>query len=190
MLKNKFLFLLLFFILLSCQKIEILEDISFDYNELSKITINAEIKNVLNLYEPSFSEPYIDHSLILPPKFYLNKWINSNINIFGTENNILINILEASVKKSEIINIDKKKYEEKTIFLFEVNFLVEFILYDDSNLILAKTLVETNRTTTSAKYISIQENEKIIKTIIYDSLVDFSIKAKELIEFHMKKFIL
>ena len=31
----------------------------------------------------------------------------------------------------------QNKYKEKTIFLFEINYLVEFILYDNDNSILA-----------------------------------------------------
>jgi len=82
------------------------------------------------------------------------------------------------------------KYKEKTIFLFEINYLVEFILYDNNNYILASIIVEANRNTTSGKYISIQESEKIIDYLIFNSLRDFSNKAQELIKIHLKNFIL
>ena len=192
MLKNRnkiFIFIILVFIS-SCQKVEILESIVFDYNQFTKISINAEKKNTIILYEPKFEEPFIDHSLENSPILYFNNWIKNNIQTFGTKNYFEINVIDASVKKTEIPNIDSKKYEEKTIFLYEINYLVEFVIYDDSNFKLASTIVEANRTTTSGKYISLIETERIIDDMIYKCLKDFSNKAKELIEDHMNQYIL
>ena len=192
MLKNRnkiFIFIILVFIS-SCQKVEILEPIVFDYNQFTKISINAEKKNTIILYEPKFDEPFIDHSLENSPILYFNNWINNNIQTFGTNNHFEINVIDASVKKTEIPNIDSKKYKEKTIFLYEVNYLVEFVIYDDSNFKLASTIVEANRTTTSGKYISLIETERIIDDMIYKCLKDFSNKAKELIKDHMNQYIL
>ena len=74
--------------------------------------------------------------------------------------------------------------------LYEVNYLVEFVIYDDSNFKLANTIVEANRTTTSGKYISLIETERIIDDMIYKCLKDFSNKAKELIKDHMNQYTL
>ena len=192
MLKNKnkiFIFIILVFIS-SCQKVEILDPVVFDYNQFTKISINAEKKNTIILYEPKFVEPFIDHSLENSPILYFNNWTKNNIQTFGTKNYFEINVIDASVKKTEIPNIDSKKYEEKTIFLYEVNYLVEFVIYDDSNFKLASAIVEANRTTTSGKYISLIEVERIIDDMIYKCLKDFSNKAKELIKDHMKQYIL
>ena len=192
MLKNRnkiFIFIILVFIS-SCQKVEILDPIVFDYNQFTKISINAEKKNTIILYEPKFVEPFIDHSLENSPILYLNSWTKNNIQTFGTKNYFEINVIDASVKKTEIPNIDSKKYEEKTIFLYEVNYLVEFVIYDDSNFKLASAIVEANRTTTSGKYISLIEVERIIDDMIYKCLKDFSKKSKELIKDHMKQYIL
>ena len=192
MLKNKnkiFIFIILVFIS-SCQKVEILDPIVFDYNQFTNVSINAEKKNTIILYEPKFVEPFIDHSLENSPILYFNNWSKNNIQTFGTRNHFEINVIDASVKKTEIPNIDSKKYEEKTIFLYEVNYLVEFVIYDDSNFKLASTIVEANRTTTSGKYISLIETEKIIDDMIYKCLKDFSNKAKELIKDHMNQYIL
>jgi len=192
MINNIIKFLLLFFLLflISCKKIEILNPVIIDYDKLARISINAENKKIGILFESTFQEPYIDHSLTKSPIYYLNQWIDNNINTFGTENTFEINIIEASVKKSEIPNTDSKKYEEKTIFLFEVYFLLEFFIYDDSKFKLVSTIVEAKRTTTSGKYISLLENEKIIDNLIYNCLIDFSKKADELIKIHMQSFIL
>jgi hypothetical protein len=190
MFRIKFKYLILIFLLFSCQQIEILDDIVFDYNQLPKIVISAEKKNVKELYESKFAEPYIDHSLDRPPQHYLNKWFENNLNIIGKENIFVINIIDASLKQSEIPNIDSKKYKEKNIFLFEVSFLVEFILYDDSSLFLANTIAEARRTTTSSKFISLIETERIIDSLILDCLKDFSKKSEELIRIHMESFIL
>ena len=192
MLENKnriFIFIILLFIS-SCQKVEILDPIVFDNNQFTKISINAEKKNTIILYEPKFIEPFIDHSLDNSPIYYFNDWTTNNIQTLGTSNHFEIYIIDASVKKTEIPNIDSKKYEEKTIFLYEVNYLVEFIVYDNSNFKLASTIVEANRTTTSGKYISLIETERIIDDMIYKCLKDFSNKSKELITDHMKQYIL
>ena len=188
--KNKlFIFIILVFIS-SCQKVEILDPIVFDYNQFTKVSINAEKKNTIILYEPKFVEPFIDHSLDNSPILYFNDWTTNNIKTLGTSNYFEINIVDASVKKTEIPNIDSKKYEEKTIFLYEVNYLVEFVIYDDTNFKLASTIVEANRTTTSGKYISLIETERIIDDMIYKCLKDFSNKTKELIKNHMSQYIL
>ena len=188
--KNRIIIFIILLVISSCQKVEILDPIVFDYNQFTKLSINAEKKNTIILYEPKFVEPYIDHSLENSPILYFNNWTKSNIQTFGTNNHFEINVIDASVKKTEIPNIDSKKYEEKTIFLYEVNYLVEFVIYDDSNFKLASTIVEANRTTTSGKYISLIETERIIDDMIYKCLKDFSNKTKELIKNHMSQYIL
>ena len=178
MLKIKFYLLISLIFLFSCQKSEI-EDIEIlDYKKLEKISITAKKNIIQNLYKFSINEPYIDYSLTSPPLDYLNNWLNLNFSFIGNENIFEINIIDASIKKSEIRNEDKKKFVEKTIFFYEINFLLEFILYDDSRSILANSIVEVNRTTTSNKFISIKESENIVNTLIYDSLKDLSIKSK------------
>ena len=189
---NKLIFLIFFIVfgLYSCQKIEVLDKFAFNYDQLPKIIISAEKKELKNLYESKLNEPYIDHSMINPPINFLNEWFNKNINTIGSENKFQINTIEASLKKSEIPNTDSKKYKEKFIFLYETNFLVEFILYDDSNFIIGSSIVEAKSTTTSSRYISLQESEKIIDILIINCLSDFADKTQELINVHMKKYIL
>lgn len=192
MLKNNLKNLLFIIVvgLCSCQPVEILDDFVFDYSQLPKIVISADQKKIIELYESKFNEPYIDHSLDPPPKEYLINWLEKNLNIIGTENSFIINILDSSLKKSEIPNTNSKKYIEKTIFLFELSFLVEFILYDDSKFILANAIVESKNTTTSSKFISLMESERIIDSLILECLIDFSNKSKELIQIHMNSFVL
>tara|TARA_B110000116_G_scaffold84920_1_gene73978 strand:+ start:50 stop:622 length:573 start_codon:yes stop_codon:yes gene_type:complete len=190
MLKNNFFIFVIFIFVVSCQPVEVIDDIVFDYSQFTKVSLIAETKNIKNLYEPKYSENYIDYSLSKSPITYLNQWLNANVNTFGNENLLEINVLNSSLKKSEIKNNELNKYKEKTIFLFEINYLVEFILYDNNNSILASVIVEANRSTTSGKYISIQESEKIIDYLIFNSLRDFSNKAQELIKIHLKNFIL
>ena len=68
--------------------------------------------------------------------------------------------------------------------------MLEFNLFDDSNNLIASTLVETSRSTTSSIYISIQEKDKIIDDLIYQSLVDVSREAKDLLSNYMSNYIL
>jgi len=189
MLKNKIVLILAFFGLYSCQQVVTLDKMVFDYTQFSKITISAEQKNI-STYESNINDSYIGYYLEIPPNYYLNEWIENNIIIFGSENQLTVNIINASLKKSEVPNSDLNKNQEKKIFLFELIFIVEFILYDDYDTVLSSSIVETSRTTTSGKYISINETEKIIDNLIFDCLTDFSMKAKETIYLHMKNFII
>mgnify|MGYP006147932815 CR=1 FL=1 len=189
---NFFKFFLLFFTfhLMSCQRVEVLDSIVFDYDQLSKLTITAEELIINEIYEIKYSEPYIDHSLKISPKSHLIYLLKNNISNIGSENKLIINIHNASLKKNEILNSDAKKFQEKNILQYEINFLVEYILLNDSNKILSVTNVESKRSLTSGKFISIMEYEKIIDSLILDGLVDFINKSKELINIHMSGYIL
>ena len=185
-----FILLIFLFAVSSCNKIEVLDEIVFDYDQLPKIAFSAEQKKVIETYETKFSDPFIDYSLPKPPKEHLKSWIESNFAIIGTENKLIINIIDSSLTKSEVANANAKKYEEKTIYLFEINYLAEYILYDDSNAILSSTIVETKRSITSGKFISLMELDRIIESLILDALIDFAKKTEELIKIHMSGYIL
>ena len=185
-----FILLIFLFAVSSCNKIEVLDEIVFDYDQLPKIVFSAEQKKVKETYETKFSDPFIDYSLPTPPKEHLKSWIESNFAIIGTENKLIINIIDSSLTKSEVANANAKKYEEKTIYLFEINYLAEYILYDDSNAILSSTTVETKRSITSGKFISLMESDRIIESLILDALTDFAKKTEELIKIHMSGYIL
>jgi len=192
MLKYIFNYVLSFSILflLSCQKVEILDDIVFDYNQLPKIIISAEKSKVNEIYQTQFIDPYLDHSLDIPPLRHFNNWITNNFETIGVENDFNINIINASLTKIIINNNEAKKYEEKTIFKYEIIFLVEYILYDNNNNILAKTLVESKNSITSGKFISLFDTERIIDSLILDGLKDFTEKSNELLKTHMYQYIL
>ena len=183
----------IFFILsifIGCQPIEDFDDIIFDNTLLSKININAENRYINNVYEINYAYPSIDYSLGQTPLELVNNWLSQNINVFGTENKLIINILDASVIKLEKEISNKKKYAEKNEFFYELSFAIEFILYDDSEFVLATAFVESKHSTTSGKFISLNEKEQIINTLILDSLIDLSLKSEELLKEHMYKYIL
>ena len=125
--------LVLFFILISCQPIEIIEPVVFDNDQLSSISINAGNIVIEQTYESKFVDPYIDHSLKYPPVERLKSWIQTNVNIFGDNNQLKINIFDASIKKTEEQDLKAKKFEEKDKFKYELFYLIEYNLYDDSN---------------------------------------------------------
>lgn len=174
----------------SCQPLESLDDVVFDNNLLTKININAEKKIVNNLYEINYFEPYIGHTLIITPLDRINQWLEDNINFFGSQNKLIINIIDASLTRIETEVKNKSNFNATTEFLYEIHFMIEFILYDDSDLVLATTEAEVNRTTTSNKFISLDQKEQIINTLILDALIDISLKTGELLRVHMSGFIL
>ena len=179
-----------FFSLFSCQPIEILDEIIFDNNLLAKININAEQKYINDIYEINYVDPYIDHSIKYPPLLRINNWLEQNINVFGSQNKLTINIIDASLISNERKNESKKKYEKKTEFYYEMRYMLEFVLQDDYDLILATTIVEAKHSTTSGKFISLNEKESIVDTLILETLIDVSLKSKELLKKHMFEFML
>jgi len=187
---TRILILIFFSFLISCQPVELIQDVVFDNKILNKFNIVAEEKIINNFYEVKYEEKYIDSSLPNPPQIRLYNWLDENFIIFGSENKLIINILDASITKIERENSNKKKYEGKNEFYYELSFVVEYILYSDDESILAKTQVQTMRSTTSSLYISINEKELIIDNMILDALKDLSVKSEELIKQHMSKFIL
>ena len=182
--------LVLFFILISCQPIEIIEPVVFDNDQLSSISINAGNIEIVQTYQSKFVDPYIDHSLRYPPIERLKSWIQSNIKPFGKNNKLKINILDASIKKIEEQDLKAKKFEEKDIFKYELFHLIEFNLYDDSNYLIASTIAESYRSTTSGRFISILETEKIIDDVILESLRDITKESKRLVNLYMTDYVI
>ena len=190
--KIKFLFALLFFFnfLFSCQPIENLDDIVFDNNLLYKISINAKQKEINNYYEVKFNDTYIDSTLKYPPLLRTHNSIEENISVFGSRNTFTIEIIEASLSKKEQEIENKKIFEEKSEFLYQINLIVNYILSNENNFELAKTTVEVRRTITSSKFISLNEEKIILDQLILNALIDLSKKTDELLNIHMSKYIL
>ena len=128
-------------------------------------------------------------TLPLTSPAYIN-WVNDNFTAIGNENLFYIKILDATLTKKEFENKDAKNFDEKYNYIYELFYLIEFSLYDDSNNLLATTLVEASRSTTSGIYISIQEKENIINDLIYHGLVDVSKETNILLRQYMNDYLL
>ena len=186
-LKNKLLFIIFFVI--SCQPIELISPVEIDNSRLDKISINANELLINIKYDPVFSEENIEDQISNPPLEIVKNWISENINYFGNQNTLVINIIDASIIKKEIENTDAKKYQEKTIFHYEVSFFVEYELLDDSNYLLANTTVESYRSTTSQKFISLNESEIIINDLLMKALKEFVSETKSMIDLYMSEYV-
>ena len=116
------------------------------------------------------------------------EWHNKNILKIGNENKLVINILDASITKNEIENVDAKKYEEK-IYINMNYFLVEYELYDDSGFLKANTTVQTSRSTTSQKYISLNETEIIVSDLLFLAMRDYINEMKNQLSIYMKDYL-
>ena len=188
-LKNKLVSLFLLLFILACAPVEIISPLEYDISKFIKISINSNKIIVNSDYNPVFSENNIEDQLKDPPILQIQNWIKQNITSFGNQNEFVINILDASITKKEIDNLEAKKYEEKTIYLYEVFFLVEYELYDAAGYLLANTTVESSRSTTSQKFISLNETELIIYDIINKTLLDFTNETKSMIQIYMQEYI-
>ncbi len=186
---SKISILLLFVIIVSCQPVELISPLELDNSKLEKISINAKDVNIQVKYNPIFSEENIEDQLINTPVKILKSWINSNIINYGNQNYLLINVYDSSILKKEIENKNSKKYEEKTIFQYEVFFLVEYELYDNSDYLLASTTVEVSRSTTSQKYVSLNETEIIINDLIIKALKDFIDETQSMTKLYMSEYL-
>ena len=132
---------LIFLFIYSCQPIEIVAPIEIDNSKLEKISISAK-DLLLNIkYNPIFSENNIEDKINNPPIEIITSWINENISNFGNNNTFVINIIDAYITKKEIDNTDSQKYSEKTVFQYEVFFLIEYELLDDSGFLIANNSV-------------------------------------------------
>ena len=124
------------------------------------------------------------------PSQRIVNWVNDNFDALGNENNFKVNIIDATLTKTQFENNKAKNFDEKNNYKYEIFFLVEFNLFDDSNNLVSSTLVETTRSTTSGLYISIQEKENIINDLIYQALFDLSTESNYLLRKYMSDFIL
>ena len=188
-LKNKLISLFLLLFILACEPVEIISPLEYDISKLAIISINSNKIIVNSDYNPVFSEFNIEDQLKNPPILLIQNWVKQNIRSFGNQNEFVINILDASITKKEIDNLEAKKYEEKKIYLYEVFFLVEYELYDDAGYLLANTTVESSRSTTSQIFISLNETELIINDLVNKSLFDFTNETKSMIQLYMQEYI-
>ena len=186
-LKNSLILILL--MVLSCQPVEILKPIEIDTSNLDTISIYSKNIEINKKYNSVFSQNNIEEQIQKSPIDVIVEWHNKNILKIGNENKLVINILDASITKKEIENVDAKKYGEKTIFKYELFFLVEYELYDDSGFLEANTTVETSRSTTSQKYISLNEVELIINDLLFKAMKDYINEAKNQLSIYMGDYL-
>lgn len=187
---NKLFSILFFIFILSCQPIERIDQVVFDNDQLSKFEVLSSVIEIKTIFEKKISEPYIGHTLVTDPSQRIVNWVNDNFKNIGNENKFQIIILDASLLKTEFNNKNAKNFDEKVNYKYELFYLIEFNLFDDSNNLVASTLVETTRTTTSSIYISLQEKERIIDDLVYLSLVDMSLESYRLLRLYMGDYIL
>ena len=187
---NKIFSFLLFAFIISCQPIEQIEEVVFDNSQLSKINILSKDIEVKTTFEKKITDPYIGHTLRIEPSQRIANWINDNFKAIGNENKLEVVILDSSLLKTAFENKDTKNFDEKKNYKYELFYLIEFNLYDDSNNLVASTLVETIRSTTSGDYISIQNTEKVIDDLVYLSLLDLSLESNKLLKQYMSDFLL
>lgn len=181
---------LIFLFLFSCQPVEFVKPVEIDNANFEKFTINAEEIIIKNNYKSVFSEENIEDQLKRSPSEIVESWINDNISKIGNENKFVINIIDASIYRSEIVNLDAKKYEEKTLFAYEIYFLTEYILYDSDDFLIANATVESTRSTTSQKYISLNETDIILNDLLTNALKDFIEETKSQLSIYMSEYLI
>ena len=182
--------LFLIFFIFSCQPVEKLDTIVFDNNQFTKFDIVSSNIEINQIFEKNFSDPYIGHTLKVEPSERIISWVNDNFKSVGNENIFVISILDASLLQTEFENTEAKNFDEKINYKYDLFYLIEFNLFNDSRDLIATTVVETSRSTTSGLYISIHEKENIINDLIYQSLSDLSSESNTLLKQYMSEFIL
>ena len=188
----KKLIITLFFFLTfnACQPLEKVNHVVFDNSQFAHFNILSTYVEINEIFEKKISDPYIGHTLKVNPSERIINWINDNFKPIGNENIFYVTILDASITQTKFENKEAKNFDEKNNYIYELFYLLEFSLFDDSGNLVASTLVETSRSTTSGIYISIQEKDNIIDDLIYRSLVDISNETKKLLTNYMARYIL
>ena len=179
-----------FLTVIACQPIEKVNHIVFDNSQFAHFNILSTSIDIDEIFEKKISDPYIGHTLKVNPSERIINWINENFKPIGNENIFNVTILDASITQTQFENKDAKNFDEKNNYIYELFYLLEFSLFDDSDNLVASTIVETSRSTTSGIYISIQEKENIIDDLIYNSLVDISNETNKLLINYMANYIL
>ena len=187
---KKLIFIVPFIFILACQPIEKNQQVVFDNNQFTKFDIFSKKIEIKKIFEKKISDPYIGYTLKISPDQRIINWITDNFNPIGNENNFIVNILDASIIQTEFKIDDAKNFDEKNNFKYEVFYLVEFNLFDNTNNLIASTLVEITRSTTSGVYISIQDKENIINDLVYLALLDLTNESKILILKYMEDYVL
>ena len=187
--KKLFLLFSILFIF-SCQPVEQLDSIVFDNQQLSKFDVFSKTIEIKEIFEKKFSNPYIGHTLEVDPSQRITSWVNDNFKSVGNENIFIVSILDASLLQTQFENTQAKNFDEKINYKYELFYLIEFNLLDDSRNLIATTLVENSRSTTSGLYISINEKENIINDLIYQSLKDLTLESNILLKQYMSDYIL
>ena len=187
---KKLIFIVPFIFILACQPIEKNQQVVFDNNQFTKFDILSKKIEIKKIFEKKISDPYIGYTLKISPDQRIVNWITDNFNPIGNENNFIVNILDASIIQTEFKIDDAKNFDEKNNFKYEVFYLVEFNLFDNTNNLIASTLVEITRSTTSGVYISIQDKENIINDLVYLALLDLTNESKILILKYMEDYVL
>ena len=177
-------------ILISCQPIEKINHIVFDNNQFAHFDILATSIEIKGIFEKKISDPYIGYTLKINPSERIINWVNDNFKPIGNENKFIVTILDASITQTQFENIEAKNFDEKNNYKYELFYLLEYSLFDDSGNLVASTLVETSKSTTSGIYISIQEKDNIIDNLIYNSLVDISNETNKLLTNYMANYLL
>ena len=188
---KKLIIILLFFLTLNaCQPIEKVNHIVFDNSQFAHFNILSTSVDINEIFEKKITDPYIGHTLEINPSERIFSWLTDNFKPIGNENNFNVTILDASITQIQFENKEAKNFDEKSNYIYELFYLLEFSLFDDSGNLIASTLVETSRSTTSGIYISIQEKDNIIDDLIYNSLVDISNETEKLLTNYMANYIL
>ena len=179
-----------FMFIYACQPIEKIDQIVFDNSQFSRFDILSNSIEIVEIFEKKITDPYIGHTLKIDPTHRIINWVNDNFKAIGNENIFTVTILDASLTQTELENNEAKNFDEKTNYKYELFYLIEFNLHDDSRNLVASTLVENSRSTTSGLFISIQERENIINDLVYQGLKDISNESKLLLMKYMGDFIL
>tara|TARA_A100001037_G_C15011091_1_gene571732 strand:+ start:340 stop:906 length:567 start_codon:yes stop_codon:yes gene_type:complete len=184
-----FFYLYLFLFFISCQPIEKTESLIFDNDQFSKFNILSNSIDIKLIFEKKISNPYIGHTLDISPSERIINWVNDNFRVIGNENKFEIRIIDASLTQTHFENEDANNFDEKTNYKYELFYLVEFNLYENYGNLIASTIVESNRSTTSGQYISIEQKENIINDLVYQSLNDLSKESQRLLIKYMGDYL-
>ena len=105
---------------------------------------------------------------------------------------MVIDIQDASITRKEIKTKIKVAgvMKDQQEYKYEIKILLQFILYNESNEVLATTNAKTLRSITSSQFISINERDNILDKLTLEAVKDVSEVSGKFIKKYMSDYLL
>jgi hypothetical protein len=138
------------------------------------LRIDASGIEVRDEFRPSFHEPEVDHLFPVPPERAVENWIHDRLQATGTTRRIVVHILDASVRETEL---PKKEGLEATLTTqqaeqYDGRIALRVELLDEKGFAMRTVSAEVNRTRSVPEGITPNERDQVWYDMTKQMLAD------------------